>query len=151
MSQMHTPHTQSDDSAKEMHVFTYGSLMFADVFLQVTSQLSQSVPAILTRWRRYGLRGLTYPGAVRTDHADDCIEGVLWLDVAPAAIAKLDQFEGEQYRRVTVQVQTVDGLSHEAQIYEWLLHSQLEGAWSPERFSRDHRASFVQIHGQQRQ
>ena len=146
---MLTPQTQSDDTTAKTHVFTYGSLMFADVFGEVTGQLNHSRPAILTRWRRYGLRGLTYPGAVRTDHADDCIEGVLWLDVAPAAIAKLDLFEGEQYRRVTVQVQTVDGLSHEAQIYEWLLHSQLEGAWSPERFSRDHRASFVQIHGQQ--
>lgn len=125
--------------------------MFADVFLQVTGQTCQSTPAELVGWRRYGLKGLSYPGAVQTDQANDRIQGVLWFDVSAAALAALDQFEGDQYRRVTTHAQTNDGKTFQVQIYEWLMTSELEGSWSPEVFNQRHRASFVQTHSQHQQ
>ncbi len=131
------------------HVFTYGSLMYPDIFEQVTASLPRSIPAIAHHWRRYGLANRSYPGAMPSKKKACRIEGVLWFDVSEIALAALDRFEADEYRRATISVTTQDGQLCSAYIYEWLFADQIQGEWSRAEFEQYHRGRFVQIHGHQ--
>lgn len=135
-------------SNRTAHVFTYGSLMYPEIFEQVTGALPQSVLATAHHWRRHSLAGRTYPGALPDSTGQSTIEGVLWLNVSSLAISALDRFEGQEYRRVGIEVTTSDGDKFQANIYQWLLPSQiLWDAWCKEDFEQNHRQNFVQTHG----
>jgi gamma-glutamylcyclotransferase (GGCT)/AIG2-like uncharacterized protein YtfP len=129
------------------HVFTYGSLMFPDVFLGVTGQLAQAAPAIAIGWRRYGLKGKTYPGAIPTGFEHDQIHGVIWQGLSEQMVRALDAFEDKQYERVTTTVLTQDNQRQSVQIYQWLEHDALDGSWDPTTFDKLYRSGFVQAHG----
>lgn len=128
-----------------LNIFTYGSLMFSDVFSGVTLCLPTCLPAHANGWRRWALKQRTYPGALPDTNSK--IEGVLWLDVPHEAITRLDQFEGDEYERVGVVVRTANGVAHQAAIYHWLLPDQVEGDWNVDTFDNMHRSNFVAQHG----
>ena len=138
------PHTQR-------HIFTYGSLMYEDIFLGVTKCQCVGIPAKLSGWQRYALQNRQYPGAmpVGTEHAN--IDGVLWLDVPSQAIVALDRFEGLEYKRVAVTVLDADGLQYHGDVYQWLLTEQAAGQWSADTFERHHRETFLAVHGTRHQ
>lgn len=130
-----------------INVFTYGSLMYADIFEKVTGCLPVSLPATARNWQRHGLANRTYPGAMPSRLDKAVIEGVLWLDLSQAALSALDDFEGHEYCRTEIELIAANGLAHRAYIYEWLLHDQVRGDWKVEDFEKHHRQHFVQIHG----
>jgi gamma-glutamylcyclotransferase (GGCT)/AIG2-like uncharacterized protein YtfP len=129
-----------------MNVFTYGSLMYPDIFSAVTGYSLQCTSAKLAGWRRYALADRTYPGALTSDQHSDFIVGIVWLDVNPKALLALDRFEGDDYERVTVSVTTEEGQSLTSHIYRWRLPALTAGAWDRGEFEKKHRANFVQRH-----
>lgn len=58
-----------------------------------------------------------YPGLVLDPHGPEVTVQLFWSDDLPAHWARLDDFEGEGYRRVTTTVETDDG-PVEADLYE---------------------------------
>lgn len=134
-------------SDQGIHVFTYGSLMYGDIFEEVTGCLPERVCARAYGWQRFGLIDLAYPGACPVNEQERFIEGMLWLNVSQTALDALDRFEGDQYRRVQIKA-ALDGQAPcQAFIYEWLLPELTRGQWDPEAFEREHRHNFAQIHG----
>lgn len=132
------------------HVFTYGSLMFDPVWSRVVSARYRSVPAVLRDFRRHAIAGETYPATVAAPGGE--IRGRLWLSVQPPDLARLDRFEGAEYRRETVEVDVdreVDPSGRlSAGCYIWLDASRLlPQDWDAEVFERDHLAGFAQRHG----
>lgn len=127
-------------------VFAYGTLMFPEIAATVTGERPASESARLPGHSRHALRQRVYPGAVpRSGHS---IEGVLYHGLTPAALARIDDFEGELYRRHRVTVLAgPDGHSCEALVYlvrpRWqpLLLPQ---DWCPDRFRREHHAAYLQ-------
>jgi hypothetical protein len=90
-----------------VHLFTYGSLMFPAVWTRVVAGSYRSLPASLPGFRRRRVRGEDYPGLERADvrtagedPAAMSVDGILYLDVAPADLDLLDEFEGADYRRI---------------------------------------------------
>ena len=79
------------------NIFTYGSLMFPNVWEQVVRGRYASVKAALEDHARYAIAGESYPGMVAQTGAT--VEGILYLDIDAADIARLDTFEGHDYRR----------------------------------------------------
>ena len=69
------------------------------------------------------------------------MEGILYLNVEPAEIKKLDQFEGDLYLKELVQVQTKDNKVIEAEVY--LLKPEHQEALSNETWEK---ADFIQNH-----
>jgi gamma-glutamylcyclotransferase (GGCT)/AIG2-like uncharacterized protein YtfP len=125
-----------------MHVFTYGTLMFPPVWHEVTGSLAFGKAATLVGFERRALRGRTYPGLVEAP--DGSTEGILYVDVSETALRRLDAFEGDEYERATVTVQTHGG-PRTATTYvlaprrrEDLEHFD----WEPPRFAR-HVRDFV--------
>jgi len=129
------------------HVFTYGSLMYDDIFKGVTHCQCMRLSANLAGWRRYALKGRQYPGAMPENQRQTSIDGVLWLLVPDQAIVALDRFEGSEYARVDVVVVGADSRNYSAQVYQWLLTDQAAGQWHTDTFERLHRKTFLALHG----
>lgn len=97
------------------NVFTYGSLMFAPVWQRVVAGHYRSAPAVLQGYQRFPVRGEEYP-AIRIGDETASVSGVLYFDVSPADIKRLDDFEGEYYLRTAVDV-SVSGKAVAAETY----------------------------------
>ena len=125
-------------------VFTYGTLLVAEVMEAVAGARFASVPARLDGWERVRVRDAVYPGVRAVTCAS--VDGRLWLDVHDAALLRLDRFEGEMYERRVVRVVTAEG-PRDAQAYvippanEHLLDPV---PWDLERFRRDHLARYLE-------
>jgi gamma-glutamylcyclotransferase (GGCT)/AIG2-like uncharacterized protein YtfP len=115
------------------HVFTYGSLMYAEVWRQVVSTDYSARAATLRDYRRFAVPGVTYPGMVATP--GEQVTGLLYMDVRQDDLARLDEFEGGEYRRTALPVLLETGEVVTAEAYVWLDHARLSDApWLPEAF-----------------
>jgi len=85
-----------------MHVFTYGSLMFHQVWPRVVAGNYEKVGARLYGYKRRKIRGAIYP-AVLPGRSEDYVDGVLYLNVSEADVNALDRFEGEYYQKETAE------------------------------------------------
>ncbi|MBL8311316.1 MAG: gamma-glutamylcyclotransferase [Burkholderiales bacterium] len=92
------------------HVFTYGSLMFPVVWRGVVRGDYHSATAVLSGLRRLCVRGEEHPALVVAPQAS-ALAGVVYFDVEPDDLARLDYFEGREYARVSLSVQAK---AHEA-------------------------------------
>jgi gamma-glutamylcyclotransferase (GGCT)/AIG2-like uncharacterized protein YtfP len=115
------------------HVFTYGSLMFDTVWQRVVRGQYRSAAATLDGHVRLVVDGETYPGMIA--RAGSQVAGVLYFDVDAADLAALDYFEGQDYERVCVSVNTNSGDIVRAETYLYLpMQKLLEQPWEPETF-----------------
>lgn len=78
-------------------IFTYGSLMCEDIMLRVAACRLTATPASLSGYLRSRLHGLDYPAIFPAQGGE--VNGILYLDLNPQALQRLDIFEGEMYRR----------------------------------------------------
>lgn len=127
-----------------MNVFAYGSLMFPEVWRRVAGDASMARPAVLTGYRRFAVRDRTFPGIVAD--ADAQVKGVVYRDVSPEAVARLDVFEDEMYERLKLPVTLLEGAVLPCEVYvvtdpyrHWLADSE----WDPAVFERDHLSRFL--------
>jgi gamma-glutamylcyclotransferase (GGCT)/AIG2-like uncharacterized protein YtfP len=126
------------------HAFTYGSLMWADIMARVCGREFAGEPAALAGHRRHPVRGQDYPGLRAA--VDSVVPGVLYRDVDPAAWARLDAFEGDEYERVDIVVSLADGSVLPAQVYRFrdeFASRLLAGDWDVAAFEREGRARFI--------
>ena len=115
------------------NVFTYGSLMFDEVWCKVVAGRYRSQPAVLHEHRRYAVTGVCYPAIVAMP--GERLHGLLYLDVGTDDLARLDAFEGDEYRRDALPVTLSTGQTVSAWTYVWLDHGRLADApWLTEAF-----------------
>jgi len=100
---------------KTFSVFTYGSLMFPSVWNTLVCEVLSSDVATLSGYARYRVHGEEYPIAVPVTGCS--IQGRLYQGVSLLALNRLDTFEGEWYRRVSVDVMVTGGKLVEAEAY----------------------------------
>jgi gamma-glutamylcyclotransferase (GGCT)/AIG2-like uncharacterized protein YtfP len=119
------------------NVFTYGSLMFADVWTRVVVGRYRSVVATLMDHARFAVVEQSYPGMVSSIGAK--VDGVLHLDVDEADVVRLDHFEGDDYSRTSIALICADGVTRDADTYVYRLADRLLPApWDPDAFAMDH-------------
>ena len=124
-------------------IFTYGSLLFTEIMQAVTGKLFPSHSATLRDYARYGVRSANYPGIIPAPGA--YVEGQLYQDVDQAAVEHLDFFEGDLYRRVSVDVDTDSGIIR-AQTYiipPDKAHHLSRKTWDPDAFRMRDYATFL--------
>lgn len=83
-------------------VFTYGSLIVPEVWALVAGRRHTSEPALLEGYKRRALHGVSYPGIFPAPNEQ--VEGTLWHGIEPEQMLRLDDFEGDLYRRISVEV-----------------------------------------------
>ncbi len=99
-----------------MHVFTYGSLMFPDVWQTVVGREFETVEGTAAGYSIFRVREAAFPGI--TAAADECVvPGVVYLDVDDASLVRLDRFEDDFYDRLNMSVDCSDGQRRAADAY----------------------------------
>ncbi len=131
-----------------MHIFTYGSLMYREVWTLVVRGDYRSRPATLAGYQRKAVRGEVYPVALRA-FPEDRIDGRVYLDVAPDDVGRLDTFEGKYYRRRIETVTISSGTMIEAGVF--VLHPDYrqiaaDEDWDAEHFERSGLPRFIKSH-----
>jgi len=129
------------------HCFTYGSLMCEDIFTLVTGLEIVADPATLTGYSRHPVIGTDYPGIRTADGAR--VHGMLYRNVPPQGLSRLDQFEGEEYLREAVEVHLADGSAESAWVYVFHpshQHRLAPGSWDFEHFLSEGKARFLLRH-----
>lgn len=117
-----------------MHVFTYGTLMFPEVWQAVVGRPFANVGGQVTGFATYRVRDAVYPGMVAATTLE-VVQGVVYFDVDSAAVSRLDQFEDDFYRRETVPVRCDDGRICDADAY--LVPPEKRAVLTEEPWSRD--------------
>ena len=118
-----------------MYLFTYGSLMYPQVWSQVMNRSHDHERALVRGYARRQLPGEVYPAMI-TAEPDSVVEGVLYAGMTEAEIARLDGFENEgvDYQRVTVPVET-SGAVVNAYTYIYMHPARVApDAWDPGAF-----------------
>ncbi|AHJ14448.1 gamma-glutamylcyclotransferase family protein [Sulfurospirillum multivorans] len=83
------------------HLFTYGSLMFEDVWNRLVKGNYLSQKATLSGYARRSVKDDVYPVIFQ---ADELVEGVVYYDISEEDRIILDIFEGEYYERKEVEL-----------------------------------------------
>lgn len=119
-----------------MNVFTYGSLMFPEVWTRVVRGVYRSAVGTVTDCRRHAIAQETYPGMVRAEpDSGASVTGIVYFDIDPADVVALDAFEGADYRRETVDVTLDTGETVQADTYFYLPTARLlDDPWEPDAF-----------------
>lgn len=128
-----------------MRLFTYGTLCLPEVMEKVAGKRFHSDDAVLKGYRSYLIRGHVYPGMIYT--GDSRTNGKLYYDIDDAALACVDAFEGDYYRRETVRPVLEDGTELEAFSYILVdsLHYLLsDKPWSEEEFRKKYLRRYLQ-------
>jgi gamma-glutamylcyclotransferase (GGCT)/AIG2-like uncharacterized protein YtfP len=79
-------------------VFVYGTLMYDEVSTRVVSGRYRRAPATLPGYRRCKVRGEEYPAIIADSAA--AVDGIVWFDVSPNDLARLDTYEAQEYERI---------------------------------------------------
>jgi gamma-glutamylcyclotransferase (GGCT)/AIG2-like uncharacterized protein YtfP len=125
-------------------VFTYGSLMFADVWSRVVRGEYLQACAILPGYRLRAIREETFPAIIKTGNNDQ-VSGILYLDIDNSDLARLDEFEGDYYRRETVSVISA-GKTIRAETFSLraeFIHLLDERGWDAAEFERRDLKNFI--------
>jgi gamma-glutamylcyclotransferase (GGCT)/AIG2-like uncharacterized protein YtfP len=99
-----------------MHVFTYGTLMFPEVWQAVVGREFATVQATASGYAIYRVRDAVFPGIIAAGERD-MVRGVVYLEVDPASIARLDLFEDDFYCRESLWLTCADGERRAAEAY----------------------------------
>lgn len=99
------------------HIFTYGTLMFPEVWQAVVGRPFETLQGTLRGYAIYRVKDEVFPG-ITAACADDAVEGVIYLNVDERALQQLDRFEDEFFlHRETLSVDCIDGLERTADAY----------------------------------
>ncbi len=120
------------------HIFTYGSLMFEQVWNQVVSGTYKRYPATVSGFVRRALLHEHYP-ALLPGPVNTKVDGVLYVNLDEEDVSRLDEFEGSIYERRSVQVMTENNIfTAEAYVLkDSYRHIASDQNWDPEKFEND--------------
>jgi gamma-glutamylcyclotransferase (GGCT)/AIG2-like uncharacterized protein YtfP len=124
-------------TAAASHVFTYGTLMFPEVWRIVTGREERGIAGNIPGHNVFRVRDGVYPGMIWTGGAS-IVSGVVYRNVDVAAIERLDEFEGSAYERRTVLATCADGETHECFAYVVPPHQHhllTREPWTAQRFA----------------
>jgi gamma-glutamylcyclotransferase (GGCT)/AIG2-like uncharacterized protein YtfP len=99
-----------------MHVFTYGTLMFPEVWQAVVGRSFATVEGNAAGFEVFRVRNAVFPGIIAGIGACS-VPGVVYLDVDPGSMDRLDRFEDDFYERRAIAVDCRDGQRRMAEAY----------------------------------
>lgn len=125
-------------------LFIYGTLLDDEVLSKVLGHdchSIQSVEAEAPFMRVFKVAHVDYPCLLQGQD-NDVAEGALLTGLSDDDIAKLDQFEGDNYQRVAIDIIAENRLVA-SQAYQPLTALETDGSWSFDRWSKEGRRAFL--------
>lgn len=99
-----------------MHVFTYGTLMFPEVWRAVVVREFATIEGIAPGFEIYRVQDAVFPGIMAAADGD-AVRGVVYLDVDDESLERLDVFEDDFYERQALWIECDDGKRRQANAY----------------------------------
>lgn len=124
-----------------LQVFAYGTLAIPQVMTALTGVVFPTIPAHVTHYARFLLKGKPYPGMCRRKGA--VTFGRLYRNVDEESLRVLDEFEDDIYVRETIVVNTESGEFSKAWAY--LIPEEYEARLGVECWDQ---ANFLEKHGE---
>ena len=90
------------------NLFTYGTLMFPQVWERIGIGDFTSTPATLPGFAIYRVRDAVFPGIVRAS-TKDCVKGVMYLGLDEETLFEIDTYESGLYEREEVTATLANG------------------------------------------
>jgi gamma-glutamylcyclotransferase (GGCT)/AIG2-like uncharacterized protein YtfP len=121
-----------------MNLFTYGSLMFVEVWSQLVRGDYAKRPARLHGFTRRRVHDDVYPVIFKSDDRE-WVDGLVYFGVSDDDLRRLDAFEAHAYDRQAHTVIVEGSEKHTADAYvlkdcyRYLAH---ESEWDPQWFAR---------------
>ena len=128
-----------------VNIFTYGTLMFAEIWSRVVVGEYDKSPAILNGYDRKLARGEIYP-VLFPSTAFSLVEGTVYIGVTDADLQEIDSFEGEYYSRQSAEVLVREAAKLPVQVYvlkEEYYSIISHKNWDPARFRIDGTQLFL--------
>lgn len=122
-----------------VNIFTYGTLMFAEIWSRVVVGEYDKSPAILNGYDRKLARGEIYP-VLFPSTAFSLVEGTVYIGVTDADLQEIDSFEGKYYSRQSAEVLVREAAKLPVQVYvlkEEYYSIISHKNWDPARFRID--------------
>src|ERR1051326_9249432 len=119
-----------------MHVFTYGTLMFPEVWRAVVGREFNSTEGTAAGFAIFRVQGAVFSGIAPAGKKSTG-RGVVYLDVDNASLQRLDAFEDDFYERLSIFVNCDNGRRLEAQAYivpDANRHVLTSEAWDRDQF-----------------
>ncbi|MDH5361409.1 MAG: gamma-glutamylcyclotransferase [Gammaproteobacteria bacterium] len=125
-------------------VFAYGTFLFPKIMDAITGRAHDGQKARLYNFAAFKVKGDIYPGIwplqdVQTD-------GVLYHNVSEEELEAMDRYEGEEYSRELLEVETEDGEMHKAWVYIFRAaykHLLSETPWSPDMYDQSEIDAYI--------
>ncbi len=133
-----------------INLFTYGSLMYSEVWQKIVTGQYQSQAASLSGFARYGVKSQSYPGIKPKSQA--ITSGLIYFNLNQADLGQLDRFEGDYYQRQTHLCKLITGQEIEADCY--VLKPEFYSIcnnqpWSVEKFEQSGIQAFLDEYNSQ--
>jgi gamma-glutamylcyclotransferase (GGCT)/AIG2-like uncharacterized protein YtfP len=129
-----------------MNLFVYGILLSPQILEVVTGKRFESEPAVLSDFERFAVSGKAYPAAIASKKS--VIKGILLKNVDNYSLEVLDEFEGDEYKKLSIKVATKDEKKHQALVYVWNKDQKLlSGLWNPEILDEKTTEKYVNAFG----
>ncbi|MEO2048770.1 MAG: gamma-glutamylcyclotransferase family protein [Pirellulales bacterium] len=129
-----------------MSLFTYGSLMYAEVWECIGLKRCVAQPAILSGFAIYRVCDSLFPGIIQAG-PDDQVQGVLYHDLEVGTLVELDAYESELYERTTVYALNQDSVRIKCQDYVIPLANRAalsNDVWDSDWFQQHGLAKYLQ-------
>jgi gamma-glutamylcyclotransferase (GGCT)/AIG2-like uncharacterized protein YtfP len=99
-----------------MHVFTYGTLMFPQVWQAVVGRSFETVEGVAAGFEVLRVRDAVFPGIIAGEN--ECsVAGLVYLGVDQESAERLDRFEDDFYERRSISIDCNDGQRRTADAY----------------------------------
>jgi gamma-glutamylcyclotransferase (GGCT)/AIG2-like uncharacterized protein YtfP len=127
-------------------LFVYGTLLFPEIVDKLIGEVEMK-DAVLEHYRRVKVidhgNSLPYPALIPFEGART--EGKLLHGLTEQQVSILDEYEGHEYERIEVEVQTATGPTA-AWSFRWKNDNRAElgGEWDPEEFEREGLMAYLQ-------
>jgi len=129
-----------------MNLFTYGSLMFPEVWTRLVGPPGRCERSRLRGYATRRKRDDVFPGLITAD-PQAVVSGIVYFDLSDGVLKRLDEFETDFYRRMSVTVELTNGQPIPAEVYVVAgdrFDALGDEPWDAEVFRRDHLEGFLQ-------
>lgn len=96
------------------NIFVYGTLTYDEVWNSIVQSKREKTGAQLKGYKRLKVKKEEYPGIVK---GEGTVRGFVRFDVDETNVARLDDFEADEYERVEEYVQDKNGQDIKVDVY----------------------------------
>ncbi|KAJ0230858.1 AIG2-like protein B [Hirschfeldia incana] len=124
------------------NVFVYGSFQEPDIVNIMLERTPEIISVTLPGFKSFRLKGRLYPCIVPSEAGE--VQGKVLMGLSDKELANLDAVEGNEYEKVTVEVDNSEKMTVNTYIWINKHDSDMYGEWDFEEWKQLHKPKFME-------